>query len=60
MKCWNKAIEKLSGGTRVDDLRWTYCENLTKTFKSVNKFMGDINQTQFKEICDRIKDSNQK
>ena len=45
--CWNEVLENLSGGAKIDDVRWAYCENLTKTFKGVNKLMLEIRQQDF-------------
>ena len=40
--CWDQAIENLSGDERIDELGWTNCENLSKTFRSVNRLMSEI------------------
>ena len=36
---WDKVVENLEGGAKIDKMRWTNWENLTKTFRGVNKFM---------------------
>ena len=40
---WVAAVENLSGGAKIDQVRWTYCENLSRTFKSVNELMLGVN-----------------
>lgn len=32
---WEKSINDLAAGGKIDELKWTYCENLQKTFKGV-------------------------
>ena len=45
--CWDQAIENLSGDQRIDELGWTNCENVSKTFKSVNRLMSEISYQKF-------------
>ena len=51
-ECWHQAIEALSAQARIKELRWTYCENLKKVFKTANKFMPEINNKQFASILE--------
>ena len=37
---WDKAVENLSCGAKIEEVSWTYCQNLESTFRSVNKFMS--------------------
>ena len=43
-------MKELSGGARIDEVRWNYCKTLTQTFKAVNKFMPEISANQFQEF----------
>ena len=47
---WNKSISNLSSDQRLDELGWTYCENISSTFQSVNPIMPEITYHKFKNL----------
>jgi len=37
---WVKVLNDLSGGAKLSEVKWTYQESLSKTFRGINKFMN--------------------